>query len=307
MKYPLHHMNEDDFEQLVVFFCHHLLGEGTIPFAQGKDGGRDGKFIGKANCIPSMVEPWEGKIIIQAKHTIKENASCSDSDFGTILKRDVIPAVRKLKNAGDIDYYLLFTNRKLTGNQDSIIQKQILDNTDITNILICEEKIQMLLAKYPDVVRSAQLNKLLLPFEYDEADLKDVILLMNDQFKDKKYTKPKNTFKFPGLLKKNELNVLGKEYFDAVVQKSIDDFDRIRKFLQDPINEKIASIYEDAASELNAKIALNREQYYEFEKILEACYDMMVKNNEQILKGKKLLVRTMLHYMYCNCDLGRKA
>ncbi len=119
MKYPLHHMNEDDFERLVVFICYHLLGEGTIPFAQGKDGGRDGKFIGKASCIPSDVEPWEGKIIIQAKHTIKENASCSDSDFTSIIKKSVIPAIKNLKDSNDIDYYLLFTNRKLTGTQDS--------------------------------------------------------------------------------------------------------------------------------------------------------------------------------------------
>lgn len=307
MKYPLHHMNEDDFEQLVVFICIHLLGEGTIPFAQGRDGGRDGKFIGKANCIPSNAKPWDGKVIIQAKHTIKENASCSDSDFNSIINKNVIPAMKKLKASNDIEYYLLFTNRKLTGDRESAIQKQIYDETGVENILMAEEKIQMLLAQYPDVVKSADLNKLLLPFVFDETDLKDVILLMHEEFKNDKYEKIKSTFVFPGLEKKNELNVLSEEYFNSVIQNSIDDFDRIEKFLQNPINEEIANVYEDAASELNAKIALYREQYYEFEKILEACYNMIVKNHEHTLKGKKRLVRTMLHYMYCNCDLGRKA
>ncbi|TFH94683.1 hypothetical protein E4P48_09865 [Porphyromonas levii] len=307
MKYPLHHMNEDDFEQLVVFICIHLLGEGTIPFAQGRDGGRDGKFIGKANCIPSNAKPWDGKVIIQAKHTIKENASCSDSDFNSIINKNVIPAMKKLKASNDIEYYLLFTNRKLTGDRESAIQKQIYDETGVENILMAEEKIQMLLAQYPDVVKSADLNKLLLPFVFDETDLKDVILLIHEEFKNDKYEKIKSPFVFPGLEKKNELNVLSEEYFNSVIQNSIDDFDRIRKFLQNPMNEEIANVYEDAASELNAKIALYREQYYEFEKILEACYDMIVKNHKHTLKGKKLLVRTMLHYMYCNCDLGRKA
>lgn len=306
MKYPLHHMNEDDFEQLVVFICNHLLGEGTIPFAQGKDGGRDGKFIGKANCIPSDAEPWDGKIIIQAKHTIKENASCSDSDFKSIIKNSVIPAVKKLKASNDIDYYLLFTNRKLTGNQDNAIEKQLSKETGVPNILIAEEKIQMTLAKYHDVVQSAKLNKLLLPFEFDETDLKSVILSIHTALKNNRNEKPTNTFERSSIEEKNKLNKLGDEYFDSAIQRSMADFDRIKKFLQDPINNECASIYEDAASELNAKIALSRNKYCTFEEFLEACYDMVVKKDECALKGKKLLVRTMLHYMYCNCDLGRK-
>ena len=306
MKYPLHYMNEDDFEQLVVFICNHILGKGTVPFAKGKDGGRDGKFIGKANSIPSAVEPWQGKIIIQAKHTIKENASCSDSDFKSIINNNVIPAIKNLKASGGIDYYILFTNRRLTGIQDNTIQQQLCTETGIPNILIAEEKIQMFLLEYPDVVRSAELNRLLLPFVFDETDLKNVILLIHNEFKNNKYGKLENSFDYPGLDKKNELNSLSKEYFNSVIQKSMEDFDQIKRFLQAPINEEIAGIYEDAASELNAKIALYRDQYYEFEKVLEACYDMVVKNNEYALKGKKRLVRTILHYMYCNCDLGRK-
>ena len=139
-------MNCDDFESLTVLLCNHILGSATIPFAKGKDGGRDGKFIGRANMIPSQTSPWDGKIIIQAKHTTTINASCSDSTFNRILNDEVIPAVKKLKTANDIDYYLLFTNRKLTGIKDSEIEKKIKEATSVPTILIAEE-IAILIAR----------------------------------------------------------------------------------------------------------------------------------------------------------------
>ena len=99
---------------------------------------------------------------------------------------------------------------------------------------------------------------------------------------------------------------MGKAYFDGVLKASIDNFAKIRAFLLDPINADIAEQYEDAANELNAKITLYRDQFYEFEKILENCYDNIVGRNSEILKTKKRLVRVLLHYMYSNCDIGKK-
>lgn len=308
MRYPLYDLNCDEFEDLVVLICNHILGTAAIPFAKGKDGGRDGKFIGQANKIPSDSNPWKGKIIIQAKHTTKINASCSDSYFNRIIDNEVIPAIESLKDENDIDYYLLFTNRSLTGNQDYVISKKINEATGIPNILIAEEKIQMYLKEYPDVVRAAKLNRLLMPFEFDESDLRDVIIFLHKQIKEGNAVPAKTGFEYPGLEKKNELNNLSKNYFDNAVRRSMDDFDKIRQFLSDSINQDIEALYADAVSELNAKIALalKREQFYEFEQVLEACYDNMVRDNTDVLFLKKKLVRTLLHYMYCNCDIGIK-
>lgn len=306
MKYPLYNLNCDEFESLVVLICNHILGSATIPFASGKDGGKDGKFIGKANRIPSESAPWEGKIIIQAKHTKKINASCSESSFNRIIENEVITAIESLKSRSEIEYYLLFTNRSLSGIKDSEISKKINDSTGIPTILVAEEKIQMYLQEYPDVVRVAELNRLLLPFEFDESDLRDVIVFLHKRIKENNNAVIKLGFEYPGLDRKNELNNLSKNYFDDVVKKSLEDFDKIRAFLSDSINQDIEEIYSDAASELNAKITLNRNQFYEFEQILETCYDNVVRDNPDILKGKKQLVRTLLHYMYCNCDIGIK-
>ena len=306
MKYPLYHLNCDEFENLAVLICNHILGSATIPFAKGKDGGKDGKFIGKANRIPSESAPWDGKIIIQAKHTCKINASCSESSFSRIIENEVLTAIDSLKSRGEIDYYILFTNRSLTGIHESEISKKINDSTGVPTILVAEEKIQMYLQEYPDVVRAAELNRLLLPFEFDESDLRDVIVFLHKQIKENDNAVVKSGFEYPGLDKKNELNNLSKSYFDDVVKKSLEDFDKIRQFLSDSINQEIEEIYADAASELNAKITLKREQFYEFEQVLETCYDNVVRDNADILKGKKKLVRTLLHYMYCNCDIGIK-
>ena len=98
MKYPLENLTDKDFEDLVALICEQILGMGTVIFSVGKDGGKDGKFQGKANKFPSEVAPWDGKIIIQAKHTQRTNASCSDSAFKRILKNDVFPAVKKLSD-----------------------------------------------------------------------------------------------------------------------------------------------------------------------------------------------------------------
>ena len=88
-KYPLHNLNDKDFEDLSALICKKILGTGTVVFSTGKDGGRDAKFTGKANNFPSEEPPWDGKFIIQAKHTTNPIASCSDSEFQTILKKEL--------------------------------------------------------------------------------------------------------------------------------------------------------------------------------------------------------------------------
>jgi hypothetical protein len=304
--YPLHYLNEQIFENLATQICTEILGEGTIPFAQGKDGGRDGRFHGKANYFPSNSQPWEGKIVIQAKHTTKENASCSDSIFSTILKNDVIPAIKNLQKDNLIDYYLLFTNRKLTGIKDSEIEKQILSETGITNVVIGNEKIQQFLQTYPNIARALKLNDLLRPLEFDESDLKDVITVLHDALKDNHELPKLVDFTSLDLEKKNDLNNLSKAYFDDVIKKDFEHFSQINNFLSSPINTFLKDLYNDTISELNAKITIRRDEFVEFENMLDEFYKYVIYNDTDTLKGKKLLVRTMLNYMYCNCDIGKK-
>ena len=66
MKYAYEDLGEDQFEQLVVLLCRQLLGMGVQGFAKGVDGGRDAKFIGVAQLLPSKAAPWNGTVIVQA-------------------------------------------------------------------------------------------------------------------------------------------------------------------------------------------------------------------------------------------------
>ena len=116
MDYRLELSDDNKFEDLVNTICQKILGTGVISFSPGKDGGRDGKFTGTAQNYPDNVKPWSGKFIIQAKHTSNPIASCSDSDFEKIVKEEIIK-IKKLKDSGDIDCYMLFTNRKYTGEK----------------------------------------------------------------------------------------------------------------------------------------------------------------------------------------------
>lgn len=297
-------MNCDDFETLTVHICNKILGPATIPFAKGKDGGKDGKFVGKANCIPSEADPWNGTIIIQAKHTEKPGETCSSPSFNKTLKNEVIPAIKKLKDNKEIDYYLLFTNRPLSGIKETDIEKTLKEETGIPCLLFANEKIQEFLTLYPEIVKAAELNRLLMPLDFDESDIREVIIEMADFLKSNN-TASKENFDYPGLDKKNEINKMSIEYFETSIKDSMNSFGKIESFLSNPINDEILDIYEDAKAELKAKLSQYRDRYDNYNELLESAHDLIIAD-KQALKGKKRLVRLLLHYMYCNCEIGRK-
>jgi len=308
-KYPLYDLDDKEFENLTTLLCRKILGEGVIPFAQGTDGGRDAKFNGKANLFPSESKPWEGKIVIQAKHTNKINASCSDSDFQRRLKNEVLPAIERLKEIDKIEFYLLFTNSKLTGKQDEKIEDLIDANTGIPNVIIADEKIQLWLQSYHDIVKEAKLQDLLRPLQFDESDLKSVIeafhkyLPSSDPF-DKNVV----DFIYVDMAKKNELNKLSKDYFDNVIQRHYSHFESIDSFLKDPINKPLKEQFDDLVDELNAKITIYQNDYFAFERLLDELYDYVISNSKEEFfgSGRKRLVRVFINYMYCNCFIGKK-
>lgn len=299
MKYPLENLTDAEFEELVALICSEILGTGVVVFSIGKDGGKDARFNGKANNYPSKSEPWSGKIIIQAKHTQRPNASCSESDFQSILKKSVIPSINKLKENNEIDYYLLFTNRKLSGIQDAKVEDVFDSETEVENRLIGLETIELWLKQYPKIAKT--LNKLLLPLNFDEDDLRLIVTSFSklDNKKGDLSKIPENR----DIENKNKLNALSKEYFDNAIKKNVIYFDQVRQFLTTPINSEYLDKYDNTIDDINAKIIVYRNDFEKFEMILEFLYDFIIENNTE-LKNKRRLVRLFLHYMYYNCDIG---
>lgn len=301
MKYPLERLTDTEFEKLVALICHKVLGAGTVIFSVGKDGGKDARFNGKANDFPSKTKPWEGKIVIQAKHTQRANASCSDSDFQSILKTSVIPAINKLKKNNELDYYLLFTNRKLSGLQDAKIEDVFDKNTKTENRLIGLETIELWLEQFPFIAKTLNLNKLLLPLNFDEEDLKHIVISFSnfDKQKGELSKIPENR----DIENKNKLNELSKEYFDNVIKRNLIYFEQIRAFLMDPINKRYLEKYNNTIDDINEEITIHRDEFEKFDLIFNYLFKFIIGNNEE-LTSKRRLVRLFLHYMYYNCDIG---
>jgi hypothetical protein len=87
VRFDYHDLAETQFEALVVALCTRILGPGVSPFSSGKDGDRDGRFVGTAAAFPSATAPHAGKFGIQAKHTEYPVAKYSDSDFAGATDR----------------------------------------------------------------------------------------------------------------------------------------------------------------------------------------------------------------------------
>ena len=300
MKYPLENLTDTEFENLVALICSEILGTGTVVFSDGQDGGRDAEFNGMANNFPSKSKPWSGKIIIQAKHTQRNNASCSESDFQSILKTSVIPAIQKLKEKNKIDFYLLFTNRKLSGVQHPKIEDIFDEKTEIENRVIGLETIELWLKQYPIIAKTLNLNKLLLPLSFDENDLKEIINSFS-KINKKKGNLPEIPER--DIEKKNQLNNLSKEYFNNVIKKKLIYLDQIREFLMDPINSEYLNKYENTIDDINEEIIVHRDDFDKFDMIFSYLYKFIVENNPE-LNNNRNLVRLFLHYMYYNCDIG---
>jgi len=304
--FPLYELDWQEFEKLVVTICDKILGIGTINFSPGKDGGRDAKFNGKAENFPSKASPWEGRFIIQAKHTDNPIAKCSDAEFKNKLDNEVSNRLRKLVDNHELNYYLVFTNRKLSGITDSRISYFINTNLKVENQIIGEEKIQHWLKEYPEIPKVHNLNKLFIPLDFYEKDLKEIIIAFSKMRTElgaaalKKIEQLKNTDKTT----KNELNKLGKEYFDIIRKNSLSYFVDIETFLKDPLNKEYLNFYKNTISDLQAEITIKREEYNNFEEILEELYKYVLSRNLDFKDNRKL-IRVFLHYMYWHCDIGK--
>ena len=306
LKYPLHNMHDEDFEKLVTLICEKILGTGTIIFSKGKDAGIDGKFSGKANTFPSEAAPWEGKFIIQAKHTSNPIASCSIGDFKRELEKE-LPKIDKLKSENKIDYYLLFTNRKISAIQDCKIEDIIDLEAGVENRIFGEDRIQLWLQEYPVIVKTLELNKLLMPLEFYEKDLQEIVVAFSEAkiSKEDLKTIQKDLTRIP-IEEKNKLNNLGKKYFDNVLKNSYSDFEKIKSFLKDPINYEYKTKYDNTICDLQAKIFLPENEFYAFEEVFEYLFDYIFDANKTKLKNTRKLIWVFLHYMYFYCDIGKK-
>jgi hypothetical protein len=305
--YRLHEINDREFERLVVRICVHWLGEGVQPFAEGPDGGRDGKFEGTAARFPSPNDPLSGHFVLQAKHIAFADRSCSDRDFERLMKKEH-PKVKRLCGAGICDHYLVFTNRRLSGGADERIIPALRTQGPKTVHVLGTDRIHIALDMYQDVRESLPNLNDVLPFRFEAEELREVIGALHGYTEgdtDSAFDSALD-FETVGLTEKNRINGLTPAYYrEIIVADAMPHFSRIEAFLKNPRNAELAALYHDSANELKTKILVNRGRFEAFDNVFLFLAEEIQRDSDA-LRGKRRMIRTLLHYMYCNCDIGSK-
>lgn len=307
--YPLHHLGSYElFEDLVCDICRIWLGEGVTKFAPGKDGGRDCKFTGRANSFPSEALPLEGCTIVQAKWTREESASCSDSEFKRLLTASESPKAARLVGSGELDHWLIFTNRRKGGDTDAELEKELLSLTKAKTVhLRGREDICGFLENRPHLVQRYRLELFETPLRISPEGLRQVVMVIHAKWCAATQDSSFNFANYAGIAKKNELNRLSAEYFQVIKERSEPHFASIREFLGNPRNNQIAENYHAVADDFQNKIIARRQNYGSFDLVINALFDELVSGAKDFDDPhKRRLVWVVLHYMYCSCDIGLK-
>lgn len=312
MKYAYENLGDDQFETLIIFLCQKLFGISVQGFSKGKDGGRDAKFVGTAELHPSKASPWSGTTIIQAKHTNGYNKSFSETDFynpkpdATSIVSEEVPRIKKLRDGKELDHYMLFANRRLAGNAESVIVGYISHTTGVPkpSIYLCGlEQLEIWLKGFPDVVTDAKLELVDSPLIVSPDELAEVV----QAFADHKETiaavledPPTERVSYD---KKNDINNMTKDYADAQRKYYLKETPQIQKFLAAPENLEVLHQYETTIEEFQLKIIAKRKDYQTFDDVMNYLVDLLFAR-DPILRSHKRLTRALLFYMYWHCDIG---
>jgi hypothetical protein len=311
MDYRLENLSDDEFEHMINSICQKILGTGVVSFSKGRDGGRDGRFEGKANEFPSKVESWSGKFIIQAKHTSDYNASCSDKAFYGNQKSIINSEIEKIKvlvSKKEVDNYLLFTNRKETESRENAVN-YIKSETGAPNVaIIGKETLHRFIAQNREILKQFRLDSFTMPFILTDSDIKEVIVAFGNQIKNVKDLKSITNQNLLAISKieKNLKNELTEDYYQAQIKgRSLQFFAQIDDFLQQDANEEFTEIYHNFASELSNKIDIKRADFTNFEEIFLYLFEIIFKENASELKRDKRFIWIFLHHLYFNCHIGK--
>ena len=305
-----HNLSDRQFEELVIELCVELLGHKVQGFVSGTDGGRDARFVGQAALFPD----WNGTIVIQAKHTEMMNRKFSENDFSGAGEKSVIgkelPKIQALIAAKELDYYMLFANRRLTGVTEAEIRGRIASETGLDKDriqLIDSSELDRLVKRFPAAVDRADLNPARSPADNDPQDLAEVITALAqyrqqfDELMEGTEPPPENRITPE---QKNQAKGLRQEYFRKQIRPTMVDFSSIRRFLGHPDNQPYVKLYEDTAAELEAKLDAWADPELPYEKLLEVLIGRLFDRDID-LRNNRRLTRTVVFYMYCNCDIAK--
>ena len=313
MKFAYEDLSDDQFEVLIVLLCQRLLGIAVQGFAKGPDGGRDAKFVGTAELHPSKAAPWVGTVIVQAKHTNGYNRSFSELDFystsssNTVVGKE-LPRIKKLREAKQLDHYMLFANRRLTGNSETEIRDHIAAQCGVpaSSIYLCGlEQLELWLKRFPEVALEANLDAVDSPLIVSPDDLAEVVQALARQKDGLTALLDDPPTVRVTYEEKNALNNMTAAYAKEQRRKYLKETAQIRTFLAAPENIELLRMYESVVDEFQLKILAKRKDYQTFDEVMEYLVDLLFSRDPVLQQHvHKRLTRAILFYMYWNCDIG---
>ncbi len=315
MKYAYENLSPEQFETLVTLICQELLGIGVQGFATGPDGGRDARFEGTAQLHPSVTAPWKGRVVIQAKHTNGFNKSFTESDFYSVTSKTSvvakeIPRIKALKNSDELDHYMLFSNRRLTGNGESTIRRAISSACGFPtgSIYLCGiEQIELWLRRFRNIPEIAGIDPIDSPLIVSPDDIAEIVAAFAQHREGMVSILDDPPTPRVDLATKDRLNGMSDDYSRALRRNYLKDTEQIRQFLAAPENEELLSAYESAVAEFEFRIITHRKEYQSFDQVMDYLVDLLFER-DPILRQRqhRRLTRALLFYMYWNCDIGAK-
>lgn len=313
MRFALHDLHPHQFEDLVIEVCHELLGAGVQKFATGPDGGRDAKFVGTAQAFPSQAAPLVGTTIIQAKHTSDAVGKFSDSSFSgepaTSTLSEEIPRIKALRDAGQIDNYLLFANRRLGAIANEEISQRLTSETNVPVVrLFGVEQMERYIKRYPYLAQSLSAFEYDLPLRASPDDLAEVITAIAKAQPEFEWptSGSANSLQRVAFKNKNEINGLSDEYARLITRNYLKHFVVVEKFLADPLNGGAYASYRNAVDEFASKLAAHRGDFATFDKLLDHLLGLLIERDGD-LRSHKRLTRMVFYFMYWACDIGATA
>lgn len=316
MKYAYEDLGPDQFERLVVFLCQKLLGMGVQGFAKGRDGGRDAKFVGTAQLHPSTTAPWSGTVVIQAKHTNGYNKHFSETDFFNAKSENTVvgeetPRIKALRDAKQLDHYMLFSNRRLSAGAETAIRAHISSTCGLPEASIALfglDDLERLLRSFPEVADQLDMDPVDSPLIVSPQDLAEVVEALarqKDVFSEVADTPPTSRTPYEA---KNAANNMTPAYAKAQRRRYLKETAQIRAFLAAPENEEILRAYEAVVEEFELKILAKRKDHQTFDEVLEYLLDLLFARDALLRqRPHKPLTRALVFYMYWNCDIGTMA
>lgn len=303
--FPFHDLSSDEFEILVAAICHKILGTGVVVFATGPDGGRDGSFAGVAASFPSPASPIQGKFVIQAKHTRNPVASCTDAEFNRILTGEE-PKITALIEGGELDHYLIFTNRKKPAG-DATKKERALKRLGLSTAhLLGIEQLRHWLTLHPDVWSNLGFDRFETPLRIQTDDLTAVVTEFHKALESSQLHGHQENFTYVPKPQKNRINKLSAAYWEEIRTRSLSYFKTIEDFLSNPRNIDFKDMYEDTADEIRRKLITAKPPFESFDEALTCIIDLVTNNNPELRKRRRFAT-VFLHYMYYTCDIGQHA